>query len=165
MNYKGYIGTLHVDQGAMVLRGHVINTRDTITFQGKSVEEASAAFRESVDSYLEFCASVGEAPEKPFSGKFMVRVQPEVHRALSALAQAQGISLNRFIQREFVRLAKMARTRTEGAYDDAPTLLPPRVSDRQQVAAAARAAKARAQKVADETKAAATPPKKRARAS
>ena len=99
MIHKGYVGVAHVDLEAGVIRGKVVNTRDTITFQGKTVEEASAAFRDSVDDYLEFCASLGEEPEKPFSGKFLVRLAPDVHRDLTAAAQAEGVSFNKFVGR------------------------------------------------------------------
>jgi len=85
MNHKGYIGELRVDLDAGVIRGKVVNTRDTITFQGKTVEEAREAFIDSVEDYLEFCASTGDPAEKPFSGRFVVRLRPEVHRGLSAL--------------------------------------------------------------------------------
>ena len=61
MKYKGYIGVIKIDTDAGVLRGHVTNTRDTITFQGKSVPEAIAEFRVSVDEYLDFCKSLGQA--------------------------------------------------------------------------------------------------------
>jgi predicted HicB family RNase H-like nuclease len=67
-NHRGYIGVLHVDHDASVLRGKVVNTRNTITFQGRTVAEATQAFRDSVEDYLEFCKSLGEPPEKPFSG-------------------------------------------------------------------------------------------------
>ncbi len=53
MNYQGYLGLARVDTDAGVIRGRVINTRDMITFQGKTVAEAEAAFRDSVDDYLE----------------------------------------------------------------------------------------------------------------
>ena len=109
MNYKGYIGELRVDLDAGVIRGKVVNTRDTITFQCKTVEEARGAFLDSVDDYLEFCASTGDPPEKPFSGRFVVRVRPEVHRELSALAQIRGISLNKLVLRQLSRLAKSAK--------------------------------------------------------
>jgi predicted HicB family RNase H-like nuclease len=108
MNYKGYVGVLRVDEEAGVLRGKVINTRDTITFQGETVEEATAAFRDSVDDYLDFCASDGVQPEKPFSGKFIVRVGPELHRELNAIAQAKGTSINSLVKRQLTRLAKRA---------------------------------------------------------
>lgn len=64
MTYKGYTGVLGIDADAGVLRGHVANTRDVITFQGKTIKEAETEFRSSVDDYLDFCASLGQSPEK-----------------------------------------------------------------------------------------------------
>ena len=74
--------------------GEVINTRDVITFQGKSVAELKRAFQESVEDYLEFRASRGEAPDKPFSGMFTVRMSPEMHRHVVLEARRRGKSLN-----------------------------------------------------------------------
>jgi predicted HicB family RNase H-like nuclease len=65
MQYRGYTGVLEVDEEAGVLYGHVIGLRDVITFQGKTVAQAREEFRRSVDSYLAFCVSRGESPEKP----------------------------------------------------------------------------------------------------
>jgi predicted HicB family RNase H-like nuclease len=89
MRHKGYTGVMSVDAEAGVIRGKVVDLKDTITFQGKTVEEAQAAFRDSVDDYLEFCRELGEAPEKPFSGTFIVRLPPEVHRELTRVATAE----------------------------------------------------------------------------
>ena len=61
------------------------------------MEELKQAFENSVDDYLEFCRSRGEDPEKPFSGKFLVRVPPEVHRQIMAEARRQGKSLNAYV--------------------------------------------------------------------
>ena len=77
MTYKGYQAIVALDEDAGVFHGEIINTRDVITFQGSSVKELKKAFKDSVDDYLEFCASRGEDPEKPFSGKFLIRVPPE----------------------------------------------------------------------------------------
>lgn len=99
MRYKGYLGAATVDDEAGVIRGKVVGIRDTITFQGTTVEEVRRAFRESVDDYLEFCASRGEAPDKPFSGRLLIRTKPSVHQAVSAAAQARGESLNAFANR------------------------------------------------------------------
>jgi predicted HicB family RNase H-like nuclease len=106
MNYKGYLGILRVDEEEKILRGRVVNTRDMITFQGGTVEEAAQAFRDSVDDYLQFCAELGRAPEKPFSGTFLVRVKPELHRTLSAIAQARGTSVNQLVNRQLSKLAR-----------------------------------------------------------
>src|SRR3954453_4223473 len=92
-NYKGYLGQFEVDTETSLIRGKVMNTRDLITFHGKTVEEAQQAFRDSVDDYLEFCASLGEAPEKPYSGKILIRLSPKVHQELEILAKVQGKSV------------------------------------------------------------------------
>ena len=108
MKYKGYIGLPEIDEEAGVIRGRVVNTRDLITFYGKTVEEAHLAFEESVDDYLEFCKELGEEPEKPFSGKFLVRIPPDVHRKLHAAAQIQGVSVNRLVKGQLSRIARQA---------------------------------------------------------
>jgi predicted HicB family RNase H-like nuclease len=79
------------------LYGEVINVRDVITFEGTTVEEVQQAFRESVDDYLEFCAQRGESPEKPFSGKFVVRLPAELHRKAYIQAKLKDQSLNRWV--------------------------------------------------------------------
>jgi predicted HicB family RNase H-like nuclease len=97
VNYKGYKAVAVLDEEAGVFTGEVINTRDVITFQGDSVGKLKKAFEESVDDYLEFCRSRNEEPEKPFSGSFIVRTSPELHRDLSINARRQGVSLNAYV--------------------------------------------------------------------
>jgi len=97
MEYKGYIGKVEFDSEAEVFHGEVINIRDVITFEGDSVEELKRAFEDSVDDYLEFCAARGEDPEKPFSGKFVVRLSPETHRKAFLKARLSDKSLNSWV--------------------------------------------------------------------
>ena len=70
MTYRGYSGLANFDSNAGLIRGRVLNLHDMITFQGKTLEEAEAAFRDSVDDYLEFCAERGETPDTPDSDHF-----------------------------------------------------------------------------------------------
>ena len=98
MTYKGYDAAVKFDEDAGVFHGEVINTRDVITFQGKSVRKLQKGFRDSVDEYLRFCAERGEQPDKPYSGHFVVRVTPELHRELAVRAGREGLSLNAFVQ-------------------------------------------------------------------
>jgi predicted HicB family RNase H-like nuclease len=97
MEYHGYIGKVEFDDEASIFHGEVINTRDVITFQGKSVAELKKAFRESVDDYLAFCAKRGEEPDKPFSGQFVTRLSPDLHRRASVAANVAGKSLNAWV--------------------------------------------------------------------
>lgn len=97
MEYKGYIARVEFDDTADIFHGEVINLRDVITFQGQSVEELREAFQESVDDYLDFCAERGESPEKPYSGKFTLRIEPELHKAVATRAQLTNKSLNAWV--------------------------------------------------------------------
>ncbi len=95
--YKGYIGKVDYDDEAGIFHGEVVNTRDVITFQGKSVKELKQSLKESVEDYLQFCRERGEEPDRPFSGKFVVRVSPGVHREAFLKAKNAGKSLNAWV--------------------------------------------------------------------
>ena len=69
LNYKGYTGHVEFDDQAGIFHGEVLDLRDVVTFQGKSVDELEQAFKDSVDDYLEFCQERNEEPDRPFSGK------------------------------------------------------------------------------------------------
>jgi predicted HicB family RNase H-like nuclease len=97
MSYKGYEGLIAYDEEAGLFHGEVINLRDVITFQGTSVDELKQALIDSVDDYLAFCAERGEESEKPYSGQFVVRVEPPLHRAVVMAAKREGVSLNKWV--------------------------------------------------------------------
>lgn len=97
MEYKGYVGKVEFDDEANLFHGEVINLRDVVTFQGETVDGLRKAFQDSVDDYLEFCAERGEDPEKPYSGKFVIRVEPELHKSIVIQARKNGKSLNSWV--------------------------------------------------------------------
>jgi predicted HicB family RNase H-like nuclease len=90
MEYKGYLARVEFDDEANIFHGEVVNIRDVITFQGKTVDELRQAFEDSVEDYFAFCAERGEEPEKPFSGRFTVRLSPEQHRKVVLAAEKAG---------------------------------------------------------------------------
>jgi predicted HicB family RNase H-like nuclease len=97
LKYKGYTGQVEFDDEAGVFHGEVLDLRDVVTFQGRNVAELEQAFRESVNDYLEFCRERGEDPDKPFSGRLMLRLPPDLHRRVYIKAQREGKSLNQWI--------------------------------------------------------------------
>lgn len=97
IEYQGYVGRVEFDNDAELFHGEVINLKDVITFQGESVTELRQAFQDSVDDYLDFCAERGEKPEKPYSGKFVLRVNPWLHSEISSRAKIEGVSLNSWV--------------------------------------------------------------------
>ncbi len=94
LNYKNYRGTVEYIEDARIFHGEVLGTRDVITFQGTTPDEIEAAFRDSIDDYLEFCKERGEEPDKPYSGKFVVRMPESIHRYVAELAKAEKSSIN-----------------------------------------------------------------------
>lgn len=97
MKYKDYEAVIQFDEDDQVLHGRVINVRDVISFHGESIEEVRQAFEQAVDDYLADCAEQGQHPDKPFSGKFVVRVKPDTHRRAAILAAREHISLNAWL--------------------------------------------------------------------
>ena len=108
MEYKGYFGAVEYDPQAKIFHGDVVNTRDVITFQGTTVDEIDRAFRDSVDDYLAWCVEDGVEPEKPYSGKFNVRLSPQLHRQVAILARQKRMSLNGFVEKALEALTARA---------------------------------------------------------
>lgn len=97
LKHKGYHGKVEFDEEAGLFHGEVVDLRDVITFQGKSVDELEKAFKDSIEDYLEFCEERNEEPDKPFSGRLMLRLSTEIHRKVYIGAKKEGKSLNEYI--------------------------------------------------------------------
>lgn len=97
IEYKGYVGHIEFDDGANFFHGEVINTRDVITFQGRSVDELRQALKHSVEAYLAFCAERKREPNKPFSGRVLLRLTPEQHQKIFIAAARAGESINKWV--------------------------------------------------------------------
>jgi len=97
MEYRGYLAYVEFDDEADLFHGEVINIRDVITFQGKSVDELRQAFEDSVEDYLEFCAERQEKPEEPFSGRFTIRLSPGQHRRIVLAAEKAGKRIDSWV--------------------------------------------------------------------
>ena len=106
LTYKGYIGEITFDTEAKLFYGRVINTRDTITFQSDDAKQLEQEFQISVDTYLEFCQELGESPEKPYSGRFVLRLSPEGHRSMALAARLANQSLNAWAAEHLIESAE-----------------------------------------------------------
>lgn len=94
MTYRGYTATVAFDADDRLFSGRVVDLRDVIHFEGRSVEELEAAMRETVDDYLAACAEHGDEPDRPYSGQVGLRLGSDLHRAAAARAALEGKSLN-----------------------------------------------------------------------
>lgn len=74
----------------------------SLSWLASSPEAALKGIRRTVLSVMEDMEKSGEPipeplAERSYSGKFLVRVPPEVHRELSIQAAEAGVSLNRLV--------------------------------------------------------------------
>ncbi|MEK8088679.1 type II toxin-antitoxin system HicB family antitoxin [Thermithiobacillus plumbiphilus] len=103
LEHQGYFGSVEYSAEDEVLHGRLLNIHDIVTYEGQSVDELKAHFVESVEGYLQMCAELGKAPDKPVSGKFNVRIPPELHRAAQRAAAEQDTSLNEVVAQALAR--------------------------------------------------------------
>jgi predicted HicB family RNase H-like nuclease len=98
MTYKGFVGKVEVDEEENELHGVVINANSMITFVGKTVAQTRKSLAESIEVYLRYCADRGIKPDKPYSGKILLRVTPTLHATLVERAAEADKSLNEFAE-------------------------------------------------------------------
>lgn len=97
MNYKGYAARIEYSDEDGLLIGHVAGIRDVIGFHAESVSELREAFEEAVDDYLAACARIGRPPQKAYSGKLSLRLEPALHASVAVKAELAHKSINQWV--------------------------------------------------------------------
>jgi predicted HicB family RNase H-like nuclease len=105
MQYGDYVARIMLDERRGVLHGRVENLADVISFEGATVEELQNEFEESVKLYLKVCKKKGIEPKRPYSGKFVVRLNPTLHREIAVVAERHGESINKWVERALEQAA------------------------------------------------------------
>lgn len=105
MTWKGYTARIDYDDEDGIFTGRIAGIRDRVGFHAETVAGLRAAFRDSVEDYLETCARTGKAPQKGYSGQVMFRISPEVHRKAAQAAELAGKSLNQWAEEALDRAA------------------------------------------------------------
>ncbi len=98
MSFEGYHAKIEYDAELDLFRGEVLGLNGGADFYGKHPQELRAEFKKSLQTFLEVCAEQGIEPRRHFSGKFNVRISPELHEQLAIAAQAEGKSINMLAQ-------------------------------------------------------------------
>ena len=106
MTYKGYAARIEYSDEDGCFIGHIAGIVDVVGFHADNVKALKAAFKDAVEDYLATCEKLGRAPQKPASGRLMLRVPPEVHSAALVAAQVSGQSLNQWATEALQRAAE-----------------------------------------------------------
>ncbi|MCX7171493.1 MAG: type II toxin-antitoxin system HicB family antitoxin [Proteobacteria bacterium] len=94
MMHRGFAARVEYSEEDGCFIGHIAGIRDLVGFHGESVAKLRKAFKEAVDDYLETCEKLGQAPNRPYSGQFRLRLAPELHARAAMAAESHGKSLN-----------------------------------------------------------------------
>ena len=106
MTYKGYSARIDYDDDDAIFTGRIAGIREGVGFHADNVEALREAFHDAVEDYIETCAGIGKQPQKPYSGRMMFRVSPEVHRQAALAAELSGKSLNQWAADVLYRAAR-----------------------------------------------------------
>ncbi len=98
MTFKGYCARIEYSDEDGCFIGHLAGISDVVGFHGDTVPNLRFAFEEAVSDYLETCEKLSRAPQRPYSGKVMLRLDPMIHARAAMQAEAQGKSLNAWAQ-------------------------------------------------------------------
>ena len=99
LKYKGYSGTVEYSEEDKCLYGKAIGmNKNSVTYEGKTLEELKADFESGIDLYIESCKERGIKPQKPYSGSLNIRIPSELHSKLALKAQMTGRSINAIIK-------------------------------------------------------------------
>ncbi|PYE46284.1 putative HicB family RNase H-like nuclease [Rhizobium sp. PP-F2F-G20b] len=96
MSHKGYFARVEYDAEDEIFFGRLAGITDGVGFHAETVSDLKAAFHEAVDDYIETCTKAGKDPQKPYSGRMMFRVDPEIHAKAARAAALAGKSLNQW---------------------------------------------------------------------
>ena len=98
MSVDGYHARIEYDPQVDMFRGEILGLNGGADFYGKTPKELRAEFKKSLTVFLEVCKEKGIEPRRSYSGKFNLRIPPELHERLAIAAQAEGKSINTLAQ-------------------------------------------------------------------
>lgn len=98
MSIDGYRAKIEYDPELDLFRGEILGLNGGADFYGKNPKELRAEFKKSLAVFLQVCEEKGLEPRRHFSGKFNLRITPELHEKLAIAAQAEGKSINTVAQ-------------------------------------------------------------------
>jgi predicted HicB family RNase H-like nuclease len=95
---NGFHAKIEYDEELDLFRGEIVGLNGGANFYGNNPKEFRDEFKKSLQIFLDVCQEKGIEPKRNFSGKFNLRISPELHEQLAIAAQAQGKSINLLAQ-------------------------------------------------------------------
>jgi predicted HicB family RNase H-like nuclease len=104
MSLENYQARIEYDAEIDMFRGEILGLNGGADFYGRNPKELRTEFKKSLHVFLEVCREKGIEPRRHYSGKFNLRITPELHEQLAIAAQAEGKSINTLAQEALQRI-------------------------------------------------------------
>ena len=106
MTVNGHTAKITYDPELDQIRGEILGLNGGADFYGRSPTELRREFRKSLKVFHDVCREKGIDPRRKFSGRFNLRISPELHQRLAALAEASGKSLNALVEDKLTKTVR-----------------------------------------------------------
>ena len=97
MEHESYRAKIEYDPEIDMFRGEIQGLNGGADFYGKSPAELRREFKKSLKAFLEVCEETGISPKKEYSGKFNLRISPELHGEIAVIATVEEKSINQWV--------------------------------------------------------------------
>ena len=97
MEITGYRALIQYDSEIEMFRGEFMGLNGSADFYANDIEGLKVEGAISLKVFLQMCTEDEVEPKKNFSGKFNVRIPPELHEDISNVAISEGKSLNQWV--------------------------------------------------------------------
>ena len=98
MTLDGYQAGIECDADLDMFRGEFLGLSGSADFDGRNPKELRAEFRNTLHTFLDVCREKGIEPRRSHSGKFNLRIPPDLHEKLALVAQEEGKSIDTVAQ-------------------------------------------------------------------
>lgn len=90
LSYQGYVGSVHFNADDEVSYGKIVGVDGLVTFEGTTVADLAASFRDAAEDCTALCRSIGKPARKSYKGSFNVRIPASLHRRAAEQATVRG---------------------------------------------------------------------------
>lgn len=97
MEINGYRAVIQYDPDIDMFRGEFVGLNGGADFYAKDIDSLRKEGEISLKVFLDMCREDGVEPRKVYSGKFNLRVSPQLHAEIATRATAAGKSLNQWV--------------------------------------------------------------------
>ena len=97
MQVNGYKARIEYDAELDQFRGEILGINGSADFYGNNPTALRREFKNSLGVYLEVCREKGISPKKEYSGKFNLRLSPQLHSTIATIAAGEEKSINEWV--------------------------------------------------------------------